>query len=66
MSDEKKTAKGFVPKTFKDAGTGEIFEGGKEHPFTPGAHLNYRKAGLITDGPAAKAEATAPEKAKAA
>ena len=64
MSDEKKTAKGFAPKTFKDAGTGEIFEGGKEHPFTPGAHLNYRKAGLITDGP--KAEAAAADKAKAA
>lgn len=48
MSDKKK---GFVPRTFKDAGTGETFEGGKEHSFDPGAYGNYQAAGLIGDAP---------------
>jgi len=37
----------FVPKTFTDAGTGETFEGGKEHGFEAGAHANYKAAGLV-------------------
>ena len=49
------TKKGFVPKTFKDEGTGERFEGGKEHDFTPGAFANYEAAGLIGEKPSAKA-----------
>lgn len=44
---------GYVPKTFKDAGTEEVFEGGKEHQFEPGAHRNYTAAGLIGEKPAA-------------
>lgn len=56
--------KGFVPATFNDAGTGETFEGGKEHPFEAGAHGNYLAAGLIAVEPVkpVAAEAT---KAKA-
>lgn len=54
MSNSKKN--GYVPNTFHDAGTGEEFQGGKEHPFEPGAYENYRAGGLITDGPTAKAE----------
>jgi hypothetical protein len=38
MSDK---IKGYVPKTFKDSGTQETFEGGKEHEFEPGAYANY-------------------------
>lgn len=59
MSD---TKKGFVPSTFKDAGTGETFEGGQEHSFKAGAYDNYLAAGLIDlDVKAAKA-AAAPDK----
>ncbi len=43
--------KAFVPKTFNDAGTGQTFEGGKEHSFEAGAHGNYQAAGLIVDAP---------------
>lgn len=54
--------KGYVPKTFKDSGTNERFEGGKEHMFSPGAHANYLAAGKITDKPnAGKSEAPAGE-----
>lgn len=42
---------GFVPKSFRDAGTGEYFEGGKEHLFEPGAYANFVAAGLIGDKP---------------
>lgn len=38
MSDK---VKGWVPRTFRDSGTGETFEGGKEHDFEPGALANY-------------------------
>jgi hypothetical protein len=38
---------GYVPTTFTDAGTGETFEGGKDHGFEPGALANYEAAGLI-------------------
>jgi hypothetical protein len=64
VSDEKK--KGFVPTRFKDAGTGEIFEGGKEHSFDPGAYQNYLAAGLIGDRPAAKGKADAADASKPA
>lgn len=54
MSDK---IKGYVPKAFRDSGTGERFEGGKEHLFEPGAHANYVAAGKIKDKPeATKAE----------
>ena len=52
---------GYVPKTFKDEGTGETFEGEKTHKFSPGAHANYKHAGLIGEKPEAKA-AAAPTK----
>lgn len=55
MSEEKKIS-GYVPKTFKDDGTKEIFAGGKSHEFSPGAYRNYRAAGKITDAPAAKTD----------
>lgn len=38
MSEKKK---GWVPKGFKDSGTGEYFEGGQFHDFEPGAFANY-------------------------
>lgn len=50
------TKKGFVPTTFNDVGTGQSFEGGKEHVFDAGAFDNYSAAGLIGEAPA-KAEA---------
>lgn len=53
MSDSKK--KGYVPATFRDAGTDETFEGGKEHLFEAGAYANYLAGGLIADAPAGKA-----------
>lgn len=54
---------GYVPKTFKDAGTGETFEGGREHQFEPGVHANYVAAKKIGDKPAAeKAAEKGPEK----
>ena len=43
------TKKGFVPTTFNDVGTGQSFEGGKEHVFDAGAFDNYSAAGLIGD-----------------
>ena len=49
---------GYVPTTFKDAGTGEEFEGGKDHEFAPGAYANFKHAGLIGEKPSAKAAAT--------
>lgn len=48
---------GFVPTTFRDAGTEETFEGGKEHSFDAGAYENYKAAGLI--GKPEKAETAA-------
>lgn len=65
MSD---TIRGYVPKTFKDSGTGQRFAGGKEHEFSAGAYANYRAAGKITDKPQpAKADpSTADPKGKAA
>lgn len=44
MSDK---VKGWVPKTFRDSGTEERFEGGKEHDFEPGAFANYVAAGKV-------------------
>lgn len=46
------TKKGFALRTFKDAGTGQRYEGGKEHEFEPGALANYKAAGLVGDKPA--------------
>ena len=51
MSDK---VKGYAPKTFRDSGTGETFEGGKEHSFEPGAHANYLAAGKIGEKPKAE------------
>ncbi len=51
---------GFVPATFRDAGTEQTFEGGQDHSFDAGAHSNYLAAGLIEPSkpkPAAKAVA---------
>ena len=59
MSDD--TVSGYVPRTFSDAGTGETFEGGKSHSFAPGAHANYKAAGLIGEPPAEVSTNTAPE-----
>lgn len=53
--------KGFVPTTFRDAGTEQVFEGGQEHEFEPGAFENYKAAGLIGDKPDAKAAAKGDE-----
>lgn len=50
---------GFVPKTFRDAGTEEVFEGGKEHQFEAGAYANYEAAGLIAEKPT---KAASPDK----
>lgn len=52
--------KAYVPRTFNDAGTGETFAGGREHPFDPGALANYRAAGLIGVAPP---KTTAPKRA---
>lgn len=41
------TRKGRALRTFSDAGTGETFEGGKDHTFEAGAYANYRAAGLV-------------------
>ena len=59
MSSTKKT--GYVPTTFKDAGTGEEFQGGKEHDFEAGAYANYKHAGLIGEKPGTKAAPTDPK-----
>lgn len=56
--------RGYVPKTFKDSGTGQRFEGGKEHEFEAGAHANYRAAGKIKDKPKAGKTEDAPAEAK--
>ena len=48
--------RGFVPTSFRDRGTGEFFEGGKEHEFDAGAHANYTAAGKIGPKPDAKAD----------
>lgn len=47
---------GHVPSTFTDAGTGETFEGGKDHLIETGAYANYEAAGLV-HAPAPKAQA---------
>ena len=39
--------RGFALMTFRDAGTEETFEGGKDHDFDPGAFGNYKAAGLV-------------------
>lgn len=49
--------KGYALRTFSDAGTGETFEGGKEHLFDAGAHANYLAAGLIGEPPVEPAPA---------
>lgn len=57
MSDKKK---GWVPKSFKDSGTGKYFEGGQFHEFEPGAFANYvagRK--VLTEKPSASPKADA-------
>ncbi|WP_313534397.1 hypothetical protein [Sphingomonas sp.] len=51
--------KGYVPKTFNDAGTEKEYVGGKEHDFTEGEHANFKAAGLIGEKPEAS-EAKAP------
>jgi hypothetical protein len=56
---------GHVPATFNDIGTGETFEGGKEHSFEAGAHANYLAAGLI-EVPAAKPKPAAKRAARPA
>jgi hypothetical protein len=56
-----KTVSGYVPKTFKDAGTGETFEGGKTHQFTPGAHANYLAAKKIGEATKAGKADNAPD-----
>lgn len=61
MSDK---IKGYVPKAFRDSGTGERFEGGKEHEFEPGAHANYVAAGKIKDKPKADKTDNAPAASK--
>ncbi len=55
---------GFVPTTFRDSGTGKEYEGGKEHEFTAGEHLNFTAAGLIGVKPET-ADAKGPASAKA-
>lgn len=45
------TKKGYVPTTFKDAGTEKTYVGGKEHDFTSGEYDNFKAAGLIGDKP---------------
>jgi hypothetical protein len=57
MSTPKKKS-GFVPKTFRDAGTEQVFEGGKEHEFEAGAYENYLAAGLIGEKPSASGKPT--------
>lgn len=47
MSDAKK--KGFAQKNFKDAGTGQSFEGGKPVELPAGIYANYEAAGLVGD-----------------
>lgn len=56
MSD---TKRGYVPSTFKDAGTEKTYAGGKEHDFTNGEYDNFKAAGLIGPKPDT-AEAKAP------
>lgn len=55
---------GYVPTTFKDAGTGETFEGGKDHSFDPGAYANYEAAGLIGKPDAAQTKSDTGSKSK--
>lgn len=38
---------GFAPKTFRDAGTEQEFEGGKIHPVERGAYRNYAACGKM-------------------
>ncbi len=45
------TKTGYVPTTFRDAGTEKEYEGGKTHPFTEGEYINYEAAGLIGEKP---------------
>lgn len=52
------TKKGYALRSFKDAGTGQRFEGEKEHDFEPGAYANYEAAGLIGEKPTAAGKAT--------
>lgn len=58
MDKAEEKTDGYVPKTFKDEGTGETFEGEKTHKFSPGALANYKHAGLIGEKPDTKAAAT--------
>lgn len=53
---------GHVPATFTDAGTGQTFEGGKDHLIDAGSYANYEAAGLVHE-PAAKTART-PAKVK--
>lgn len=42
--------KGFVPKTFRDAGTEQEFEGGiVHHDIEAGAFANYKAAGKMRE-----------------
>lgn len=45
------TKSGYVPNTFRDAGTEKVYEGGKTHQFTEGEYQNFVAAGLIGDKP---------------
>lgn len=56
--------KGFVPKTFNDAGTEITYAGGKEYDFDAGTHANYVAAGLIEEAPPKAASAPDTNKAK--
>ncbi len=60
------TKKGYVPKTFRDAGTEQTFEGGQEHSFEPGAYANYEAAGLIGTAPDQKTKGETDSKSKSA
>lgn len=62
MEKAEEKIEGYVPKTFKDEGTGETFEGEKTHKFSPGAHANYKHAGLIGEEPKQEATTAAPKK----
>lgn len=64
-----KNISGYVPRTFRDAGTQEVFEGGRNHDFEPGAYRNYA-AGKKVEPPRkpvdAQAQDAAPAKGKPA
>lgn len=56
MADKMK--KGFALRTFNDAGTEQLFEGGKVHEFEAGKHANFLAAGLIREPSSGDPKAT--------